>query len=411
MAKVALDSGGARFQMSLAALGRGAKRETPVPASPEAKANRIDYRRGGLTEWYVNGPLGLEQGFTLDQPLENPRGEALTIALRLGGDLRAAPASEGMNLVRADGSTALHYRGLVAWDATGRTLPAWWQGEGAEVRLRVDDTAARYPVTIDPFIQQAKLTASDGTGGDNFGFSLAMSGDTVVVGAPNDDIAGNSGQGSAYVFVKPPTGAWMTTASFAAKLTASDGAPLGGLAGSVAVSGDTVVVGKGFGGQLGAYVFLKPVVGWTGTLYEDAKLTTSDGGINHPVAIDGDTVVAGPYVYVKPAGGWAGALAESAKLTASDQVLSLVLLLDAWVSLDADTVVLGVPTDEINGTAGRGSAYIFEKPFLGWAGSLTERAKLTASDSDFVRGFGSSVAVSDTQDVVAASWTGLVYVF
>ena len=51
--------------------------------------------------------------------------------------------------------------------------------------------------------QTAKLTASDGAAGDFFGMSVAMSGDTVVVGADSDDIGANANQGSAYVFVKP----------------------------------------------------------------------------------------------------------------------------------------------------------------------------------------------------------------
>ena len=54
--------------------------------------------------------------------------------------------------------------------------------------------------------QQQKLTASDGAADDQFGYSVAISGDTAVVGAPDDDIGAKSDQGSAYVFVRvaPP---------------------------------------------------------------------------------------------------------------------------------------------------------------------------------------------------------------
>ena len=92
----------------------------------------------------------------------------------------------------------------------------------------------------------AKLTASDGAGSDYFGFSVAVEGDTVegdtvVVGAAQDDDNG-SNSGSAYVFKKPTSGGW-ATASEAAKLTDSDGAANDNFGWSVAVSGDTVMVG------------------------------------------------------------------------------------------------------------------------------------------------------------------------
>ena len=86
-------------------------------------------------------------------------------------------------LVSADGTAALRYRGLVAWDATGRALSAWWQGQGSEVRLRVDDAGAPYPLSIDPIIEEARLVASDGAANDRFGEAVAVDSDTVVVGA------------------------------------------------------------------------------------------------------------------------------------------------------------------------------------------------------------------------------------
>ncbi len=95
-------------------------------------------------------------------------------------------------------------------------------------------------------MEQAHLTASDGATDDCFDISVAVSGDTVVVGAERDNIGANLDQGSAYVFVKPTTGGWASTSSFDAKLTASDGATDDRFGISVAVSGDTVVVGADF---------------------------------------------------------------------------------------------------------------------------------------------------------------------
>ena len=186
---VEVRTGTARLWLRLSGLGRGARLATLATASPEADANRIEYRRRGLTEWYVNGPLGLEQGFTLDGPPAQASGEALTLSLRLAGGITAVPGprGDGVVLQAHAGSARLRYRALAAWDATGRALPAWWQAAGLEVRLRVDDTGARYPVTIDPIIEDARLIASNGDEG--FAFSVAVDGNTVVVGRPMPSIS------------------------------------------------------------------------------------------------------------------------------------------------------------------------------------------------------------------------------
>ncbi|MGH3083070.1 MAG: FG-GAP repeat protein [Gaiellaceae bacterium] len=132
------------------------------------------------------------------------------------------PLWDAVALVGAGGVASLRYRGLLATDALGRELPAWLELEGGTLLVRVDDAGARYPLTIDPFLEQAKLTASDGAADEELGRSISVSGDTVGVGAPFDDTGANTDHGSAYVFVKPQTG-W-ASATETAKLTASDGA-------------------------------------------------------------------------------------------------------------------------------------------------------------------------------------------
>ena len=114
----------------------------------------------------------------------------------------------------------------------------------------------------------AKLTASDGAVGDRFRWSGAVDGDTVVVSATRDDDNGPN-SGSAYVFTKPASGGWVT-ATETAKLTPFDGAAADSFGRSVVVDGDAVVVGaygdydKGLSSG-SAYVFTKPVGGWTST--------------------------------------------------------------------------------------------------------------------------------------------------
>ena len=417
---VQVQSGATRVGLSLRAFGYGTRLTPAVQAAPTARANRVSYRRGPLTEWYLNGPLGLEQGFTL-QRAPGPGGGPLTLELGLSG---AKPTLESRTSLSFGGSS-LRYRGLFAADAAGKRLPAWLELHQQRLLVRVDDASARYPVTIDPFLQQAKLIASEAAD-DQFGFSVAISGDTVVAGAPFAEVGANVDQGAAYVFVKPG-GSW-TNGTQTARLTASDGAGSDQFGQSVAISGDTILVGSVFAGsgdQGAAYVFVKPGGGWaSGT--QTAKLTASDGAVSdnlgYSVAVDGDTVVAGAflsgagnqgaaYVFVKPGGGWVTAT-QTAKLTASDAAVDDHL--GQAVAVSADTVVGGAPGANPGANNDRGAAYVFVKPVVGWSNG-TQTAKLTASDGLVFDNLGSSVAVSSDTVVAGAPFAtvgrGAVYVF
>src|SRR4030095_7444841 len=102
------------------------------------------------------------------------------------------------------GQRVLRYDHLVVRDGGGRELAARMAlgKEGSEIWLEVDDGEAIWPLTIDPtFTQQQSLLASDAAGGDQFGYSVAISGETVVVGAPGDEGPAGDDQGAAYVFV------------------------------------------------------------------------------------------------------------------------------------------------------------------------------------------------------------------
>jgi hypothetical protein len=126
--------------------------------------------------------------------------------------------------------------------------------------------------------ETAKLTATDG---NSLGDSVAVScdGRTIVAGATATKVGSNFGQGAAYLFVEPTSG-W-TTGTETAKLTASDGEEDNNFGFAVAMSGDssTIAVGTPFAtingfGVPAAYVFLKPANGWaTGT--ETAKLSAN----------------------------------------------------------------------------------------------------------------------------------------
>jgi hypothetical protein len=138
-----------------------------------------------LTEWYVNGPLGIEQGFSIAERPAQAHGLPLTIALALSGDLAPVLENDGQALtLRNSRGAALKYSGLTAQDADGKDLHAWLELQDDQLLLRIDDAGVRYPIVIDPWIQLAELSASDGAANDFFGSATAISGTTVVVGAP-----------------------------------------------------------------------------------------------------------------------------------------------------------------------------------------------------------------------------------
>ena len=142
--------------------------------------------------------------------------------------------------------------------------------------------------------QQAKLTAADGTANDSFGISVAISGDTALVGAYTDDVGGNILQGSAYIFTRSGTN-WTQQQ----KLTASDGAANDRFGFSVALSGGTALVGAWLddvganANQGSAYVFKRLGTLWT----EQQRLTASDGEASdtfgYSVVLSGDTAIIG----------------------------------------------------------------------------------------------------------------------
>jgi hypothetical protein len=373
--------------------------------APWAESNRVEYRRDGVTEWYENGPLGLEQGFMLAHPPGIANGQTLTVELALRGDLVAAldPGGKGLELRGKDGKAVLRYTGVAARDATGRELRSWLEVRGEQLLLRVDDGGARYPVAVDPWVQQAELTASDGGASDNFGLSVAISGSTAVVGAPNHTVGSNLNQGAAYVFVESG-GTW----SQQAELTASDGAQYNAFGYSVAISGSMAVVGAPWHNnyQGAVYVFVES----GGTWVQQAELTASDGKANDifglSVAVSGSTaVVGGPqhaggskeaqgaaYVFVESGGTWS----QQAELTASDGAQS-----DTFgysVAVDGSTAVVGAPNKTVGSNGGQGVAYAFVQS----GGTWSQQAELTASDSAAGDYFGGSVAVSGSTAVMGA---------
>ncbi len=425
-----LSSGPTRLTLELVGIGYGDRLESVDAVEPHAIENRVEFRREALTEWFVNGPFGLQHGFTLERAPRGERSGPLTLRIRLGGELGASVDQDrrGLSLLDDDGATRLRYAGLIAYDADGRDLGARMAVRGRAVELRVDDAGARYPIVVDPFIERAKLLAFDGQPGDEFGISVAISGDTIVVGAQLDDDMGRD-VGAAFVFEKPADG-WATMTRAAKLLPSGPHYGLGALFGAcVAIDGDTIAVGaqRDSASSIGVgaiYVFEKPVGGWT-SMTETAKLiargTTARAPLGYSVAISGDTIVGGTYdaysgkihVFVRPGPTW-WSMTETATLTNSDNAPYDFFGLS--VAISGGTIVAGAPMGTGN-VASCGAAYVFAKPQGGWT-SMTETAKLTSSDGQAPDRFGQAVSISgDTAVVgaygaaVAGPGSGAAYVF
>ncbi|MGL5018768.1 MAG: FG-GAP repeat protein, partial [Luteolibacter sp.] len=329
-----------QWTWGLELIGYGERTLLSAPSEDGDKSVPAPYFEGGkiscqrdenLTEWFINDTRGLEQGWTIQSRRVDslpaiaesdgrvsPTSENLTLTLAVHGDLKpqVSPDSSSVSFQTSSGSTALTYGGLKAWDAAGTILTVRFEpaGENA-IRIAVEDQNARYPITIDPIAQQAYLKAGNNSApsSDFFGISVAVSGDTVVVGASNEDSSTTgvnstpnesaSESGAAYVFTRSGT-----TWSQQAYLKASSTGVADQFGFSVAVSGDTVVVGansedssttgvnstpnEGATDSGAAYVFTRSGTTWSQQAYLKASNTGASDGFGL-VAVSGDTVVVG----------------------------------------------------------------------------------------------------------------------
>lgn len=235
-----------------------------------------------------------------------------------------------------------------------------------------------------PWAQQQKLTAADGAADDQFGISVGVSGDTVIVGA----FGANSSRGAAYVFTRNGT-AWTQQQ----KLTASDGAAGDQFGWSVAIDGDTVILGANSddGARGAAYVFRRSGTVWT----QEQKLTAADGAIldqfGYSVAISGESAVCGAvaddsgsaYVFTRSGSTWT----QQQKLIAADGAANDKF--GGGVAITGDRVIVGAEGDDVGTNPDQGSAYLFLRSGSVWA----QEQKLTAVDGAASDSFGGGVSL------------------
>jgi hypothetical protein len=325
-----------------------------------------------------------------------------------------APTITEIKIMASDAATLDHFGGSVSIS-----------GDTAIVGVNLDDDAGGASGSAYVFVrsgttwsEQAKLTASDAAAGDQFGWSVSISGDTAIVGANFDDDAG-SDSGSAYIYED------IVPTITDIKLTASDAAAGDFFGFSVSISGDTAIVGAYGDDDAGAFSGSAYVFVWSDTTWiQQAKLIASDAAagdqFGSSVSISGDTAIVGAplhndagsdsgsaYVFVRSGTTWS----EQAKLTASDAAAG-----DQFgfsVSISGNTAIIGANLDDDAGSDS-GSAYVFVRSWTTWI----QHAKLTASDAASGDHFGSSVSISGETAIVGARWdddagsySGSAYVF
>jgi hypothetical protein len=402
---VTLRSGDAKLGLRLSAFGFGGSLHTPDDVAPRAAANRVTYVRRGLTEWYANGPLGIEQGFTVERPSATPAGARLQLRLAVSGDERAARAEYGAGVVlRRPGGHSLRYGAVTASDAAGRELPSRLVLRGRTIVLLVDTTGARFPLTVDPLIEQEPTspTPSEVAGEPRFGFSVALSADgtTALVGAPSD----SGFAGAAWVFTR----AGSTWTQQGAKLTSPEslGQPEEpqcaeeaecGFGRSVALSadGDTALIGAPRANEShgAAWVFTRSGSTWSQFGH---GLAGGNGSFGRSVALsaDGTTALVGApsqrstrgaaWTFTRSASGF---VAFGEPLSTEATVGADYFGRSVALSANGTTALIGAPGEE--GFAG--AAWAFARGGAGWI----ERARLTGGGEAIgAAHFGASVALS-----------------
>ncbi len=284
------------------------------------------------------------------------------------------------------------------------------------------------------WVQQAYLKASNADAGDEFGNSVAIEGDTIVVGAAREDGTSASAtydSGAAYVFTRSGT-SWAQTAY----IRASAPGEVHRFGGSVAISGQTILVGSSYYVRPGnsttsgaAYVFT-----WTGTVWDEQALLLASNGeevdeFGFSVDLDGNTAVVGAwsedsnlagvhtsfsdndfagdsgaaYVFVRNGTSWTQqAYLKASNTDGQDRF--------GWsVAVSGDTIIVGAPAEDsaasgINGTESNeeanesGAAYVFLRSGTAWS----QQAYVKASNTGSVDYFGWSVSALADMIVVGA---------
>ncbi len=384
---VTFKSGSDSFELSLDALGRG-DQLNPVADVSEVKTidNRLEYTRGDVTEWYLNSLLGMEQGFTLSQRPDGAEDKvSVVLGLNTKGDLTPKDSKDGKSIIFTDssGKVAMSYSKLYVYDANHKELESSMKLSDKGIVIAFNDTAATYPVVVDPLVEVQRILASNGNDDDYFGWCSAVYDKFAVVGAPF------KGDGYAYIYERDMLGIWN-------EVRVLDGDDDG--TSNDAEFGTSCDIAGTFNFGPGVTAFA--VIGAP----EDDRSSGSDPGA--------------AYIYERDAVGiWT--LAQ--QIEASNPFSESEMGFGESVAITSEGYVLvGAPDENFNGPGSdsdRGAAYFFERNGS-WTNTQTQR--VTASDSSVCGDlFGFAVGLDGVYSIIGApNWDdsgndneGAVYAF
>lgn len=256
-------------------------------------------------------------------------------------------------------------------------------------------------------------------GASSFGFSVALANDVMVVGARAWTENGVKA-GAAFVLKREGT-LWADTDTISAQLMHKNGMPGDNFGTSVAVLGNDVVVGApgvdipaNASGQI--YIF-EDAVSTTGKLTESATLSNADfsqpAGLGNTLAVEGNTVVAGApnysavNFYEKPETGWPKFMVESGQISSSNPEKDGNF--GSYVSLAGDRLFVGAPsydnTDAFHPGTNMGIVYLYNKPANGWTGDIKLNGVLKSSEvfTNGGEGFGKAIDIDGDYAVVGST--------
>ena len=383
------------------------------PKTLSAEGNRLSYTNpSGAQEWFRNTPSGIEHGMHLPQrPADAPPGSPLRLTIHVNGltptEDPTDPENNSILLCDASDKPILRYADLRVWDALQSPLAAHMETDGKTIMLVITDRTAVYPVMIDPVITslEAELqpgVSGSGSQGDQCGFSVALDGETAVIGAPFDDTLSGNDAGRAFVFFKGVAG-WESQGALEA-VPGRLGAQFGY---SVDVAGDAAIVGayadQSFTGT--AHVFRRSEGTWAHEAQLSPSTLTAGDRAGTAVAISGDTALVGSprdgapvatnrgsaAVFLRSANVWS----QQAILVASDGAVSDFF--GQSLALDGNTAAVGSLGDDTATGSNAGSVYVFDRSGSTWS----QTTRLDAGSATAGENFGQAVSLSG--DTLAAS--------
>ncbi len=429
------------ISLQLTSLGNAKSNTYAAPEKITTDGSQVSYQwDNNVTEIWQNSPDQLEQWFEVQHQPNHAKGkQPLTLTMALNSNLDITQQGNQLNF-----SDKITYNKLKVWDSNKVELPATMDFKQNQLTLIIDDSQATYPVTIDPSFQQVGYLKANNTGThDHFGAAVAISGNTVVVGAPDEDsdtdginAADNNAAtdaGRVYVFSRFgsaffPNSAWSLQATLK-RLGASAGDKFGS---AVAIDGNTIVVGSpgndpfSSGPESGAvnvFVRTSGIFGptWTQQAVIFGSLSSSYTGDKFGAAVDisGDSIIIGApqedsnatdvdgshlnnslnnsgaaYVYTRSGTTWT----RQAYLKASNT--SDLARFGTAVAIDGDLAVVGANVGDTS-VSQSGAAYVFARVGSSW-GTFSHTPYLEASNAQNGDWFGWSVDISDTTIVVSA---------